>query len=105
MTCPSTPTALPRFLYSTADMIHHAACISSIYPKRARMVVVLDPRVWVAERAPRTLSVADRRPGFWALHVCVCEGGRRNMHPNLHAGPACLCGARVTTAQGRRYEA
>jgi len=39
------------------------------------MVVVLDPRVWVAERAPRTLFVADRRPGLWALHVCVCDGG------------------------------
>jgi hypothetical protein len=37
-------------------------------------MVVLDPRVWVAERAPRTLSVAARRPGFWALHVCVCDG-------------------------------
>ena len=46
------------------------------------MVVVLDPNVWVAERAPRTLSGAVRRPGFWTLHVCVCDEGLRNMHPN-----------------------
>lgn len=42
--------------------------------KRARMVVVLDPVGWVAERAPRTLLVADRHPSLWALHVCVCDG-------------------------------